>query len=44
MIVWLDETIGPPWSGLVMLVLFGCLSVFSAYVAIETINYVYRDK
>jgi fluoride ion exporter CrcB/FEX len=41
---WLDQTLGPPWSGLVVLALIGALTTFSAYVAVQTINYVYRDK
>jgi hypothetical protein len=41
---WLDETLGPPWSGLVVLTLIGALSAFSAYVSIRTIHHVYRDK
>jgi len=43
-VLWLDQTLGPPWSGLVMIALVGSLSAFSAYVAIQTIHYVYRDK
>lgn len=42
--LWLDETLGPPWSGLVMITIVGALSGFSAYVAIQTIHHVYRDK
>jgi hypothetical protein len=41
---WLDQTLGPPWSGLVMLGLVGSLSAFSAYVAVQTIRYVFRDE
>jgi len=43
-VLWLDQALGPPWSGLVVLAMIGSLSAFSAYVAIRTIHYVYRDK
>ena len=43
-IVWLDQNIGPPWSGLVVLAMVGSLSAFSAYVSVRTIHHIYRDK
>jgi len=43
-VLWLDETLGPPWSGLVVLAMIGSLSAFSVYVSIRTIHHVYRDK
>lgn len=43
-VLWLDETLGPPWSGLVLLSMIGSLVTFSAYVAVQTTNYIYRDK
>jgi hypothetical protein len=41
---WLDATLGPPWSGLVLLALIGSLVGLSAGVAIQTIHFIYRDK
>lgn len=41
---WLDATIGPPWSGLVMLAMIGALCATSAWATVETVNYVFRDK
>jgi len=43
-VIWLDTTLGPPWSGLVVLAMIGSLTTLSAYVAVRTIYYVYRDK
>lgn len=43
-VVWLDQTLGPPWSGLVVLAMVGSLSGFAAYMAIRTLHHVYRDK
>lgn len=43
-VLWLDAAVGPPWSGLVVLGIVGALSLFSAYVSIKTIDYIYRDK
>jgi len=43
-VLWLDQTLGPPWSGLVVLAMIGSLSAFSVYVSIRTIHHVYRDK
>lgn len=42
--LWLDQTVGPPWSGLVVLGMVGALAAFSAYVSVRTIAYVYRDR
>jgi hypothetical protein len=43
-VAWLDHTLGPPWSGLVVLGIVGALVGFSAYVSVQTVNYVFRDK
>jgi hypothetical protein len=43
-VVWLDETLGPPWSGLVVLTMIGALSVFATYVGLQTLYWIYRDK
>ena len=41
---WLDASLGPPWSGLVLLGMIGTLSATAAWAAVSTIHYVYRDK
>jgi hypothetical protein len=42
--LWLDQVLGPSWSGLVVLAMVGSLSALSAYVTVRTLNHVWRDK
>jgi len=39
---WLDQTVGPPWSGLILLAMVGALSGLSAWASIRTIRHVFR--